>query len=58
MDIHGKAGRGSAINGSVAPASSQLPMGENPSQKTVGYGTAGGKYHPNEHYHRESSRRT
>lgn len=58
MDNHGKAGRGSAINGSVVPASLQLHMGENPSQKTVGYGTVGGKYHPNEHYHRESSRRT
>lgn len=43
VDNHGKAGSGSAINGSVVPASLQLNMGENPSQKTVGYATVGGK---------------
>lgn len=58
MDNHGKAERGSAVNGSVVPASLQLHMSENSSQKTVGYSTVGGKYHPNEHYHRESSKTT
>lgn len=58
VDNHRKAGKGSAINGSVAPAPLQLHMGENPSQETAGYGTVGGKYQPNEHYHREGSKRT
>lgn len=58
MDNHRKARKGSAINGSVVPASLQLHLGENPSQETMGYGTVGGIFQSNEYYHRESSCRT